>query len=50
MIGLGNWLRGLWLVEDHSEKLIVTLVKAVEAGLQIVLRDIGAETDLPTRI
>src|SRR5450755_96392 len=50
VIALGDRRITALVIEDDSEELLVTLVKTVEAGLKIVLREVGAETDLPARI
>ena len=44
-IALGEWWVAT-IVEDSREELIVVLVKAVEPCLKVVLREVGAETNL----
>ena len=42
--------RAAAVVENDPKELAVILVKAVEAGLQAVLGDVGAKTHLSTRV
>src|ERR1700737_2136823 len=42
--------RSTAVMEDDAEELIVALVKAVESGLQIILREVGAEAHLPSGV
>ena len=50
MLGVGKGWVAAAVIEDHTEKLIILLVKAVQACLQIVSSEIDIKTDLASGI
>jgi hypothetical protein len=48
-IALAKWWVAT-IIEESREELVIVLVKAVKPRLKVVLRDVGAETNLPARV